>query len=283
MKKNNIANQFLNEKIKKVSPTLSKTERKIAEFFLDQSNDIAFISIHDLAAKIDVGQGSIMRFSKKLGYSGFSDLKKSVISTIQDDIAPLEKFKMNLELGINESDESLFTIAKNEVDNINFVINNFDKKNFNKAISLIENAKNVYTVGFAMSSHLSNMTSYLLRRIGIRAVALNKLGLTSNDQQMPVAHGDVLIAFSFPPYTMDTINMAKYFKTSKAKVISFTNNIAAPIIQYSNVNLLVRTQSEFLTNSIGAVIVVLTALANELAVKNKHNTLKTIDKILFSR
>ncbi len=52
--------EFLEELIQQKNEEFTSTEKKIANFILEQYNEIPFLSIHDFADRLDVGKASIM-------------------------------------------------------------------------------------------------------------------------------------------------------------------------------------------------------------------------------
>jgi len=272
----------LSRKIKDNYNSFTKTEKKIADYFLENRNSVAFQSIHEFAKKLKVGTGSVMRFASKMGYDGFASLKKDLTELIREDLTPLDKFKLLLEQP-NPTPNTIEQIARNEVKNINSLLNNFDEEKFKKIVNILLKAENIFTMGLGLSTHLANLTSYMLRRIGIKSFALNKLGITFSDQLVPVSKKDVLIAYSFPKYSKETINAAKYFYENKAKVIGVTNKLTAPVVEFSTEYMLVKTNSEYIAGSIGAVSVFIYALVNDLAIKDKQRAKNAIDDIISKR
>ncbi len=57
---------------------LNDTDDSIIEYITKNRDDIANISIHSIAQSLYVAPNAIMRTAKKLGYSGFSELKFSI-------------------------------------------------------------------------------------------------------------------------------------------------------------------------------------------------------------
>jgi DNA-binding MurR/RpiR family transcriptional regulator len=103
-------------------------------------------------------------------------------------------------------------------------------------------------------------------------------------EQIPYLNkGDLLVAFSLPPYSIETIEAAKYAKSKKIKVISITNKNAAPISFHSDCNLIVSVKNTLYTNSFAAVSVIINAIATECAfIENKKakEMLNEINKIV---
>lgn len=272
----------IEDKIKNQLSSFTKTEEKIYQYFLENKQSIAFLSIHELSEKLDLGRASILRFANKLGYKGFAALKKEIIEELKDDIAPLDKFNVNL----NQNTPKHFSInqiAEDEVNNINNLLNNFDQKKFNKAANLIVKADNIYIAGHGSSHYLAGLTAFLLQRVGHRAFHLNNSSLSFVEQLVNIRENDLLIEFSFPPYFADTTQAAEFTKKQKSKVLSITNSIVSPITKHSNVSLLVKTDNRIFTNSMTPIIVLLYTLIDEVAVKDTKRSKDTIQKLISTR
>lgn len=267
--------ELINSKLNK----LSKNEKLIANYFLENYNNLAFLSIHEISDKLSVGKSSIVRFTKKLGYDGFHSFKKDIKNQLKSSIAPLEKFRLAIN-GSHPELTSVTEIAKNEVHNINVLLNNFDNKSFKKAVNLISNSTLIYTTGFNLSSFMAGIMSYLLQRIGLKSFPTNLGGRSLDEQLININNNDTLIAFSLPPYSNETIKAAEFAKRQNAKVISFTNSKTAPIVSYSDIVLIVKSDSTIFTNSFSATLVLTYSLVNEVALHNKERFKQTVQKKL---
>lgn len=95
-------NDFL-LRIRSVYPSMTKAEKRIADFILKNAKAVRFMSISDLARACDVGLTSVFRFCKSLELGGYHE------------------FKVQLSASLNEADEeraaSLKQPAKNNVVN----------------------------------------------------------------------------------------------------------------------------------------------------------------------
>lgn len=60
---------------------LSKTEKKIADYLLEHANEACHQSIQELAENIDVSMSAISRFTKKIGYSCYQEMRIQLTST----------------------------------------------------------------------------------------------------------------------------------------------------------------------------------------------------------
>ena len=69
----------LKSKIKNNLYGMSATEKKIADYILNHEFSLENISIKELAANINVSISAISRFTKKIGYKNFQDLRVHMI------------------------------------------------------------------------------------------------------------------------------------------------------------------------------------------------------------
>ena len=94
---------------------------------------------------------------------------------------------------------------------------------------------------------------------------------------------DLLIAFSFPEYSHETIKVAEFARKQNVKVIAITNSIAAPIIEHSSSHLIVKTDSVNFSNSLSPIIVMIYGFISEIVAKDKNRSLEAIDKVISTR
>ncbi|MFC7159061.1 hypothetical protein [Pseudidiomarina halophila] len=65
-------------KIRAMREDMSLIERKLADFILENTHLLRDYSSQQLADAIGVSQSSVVKFSQKLGYRGYPDLKFAV-------------------------------------------------------------------------------------------------------------------------------------------------------------------------------------------------------------
>jgi len=272
----------IEEKIKENLDQFTKTEKKIYKFFLENKRSIAFLSIQELSENLELGRASVLRFANKIGFKGFAALKKEIINELKDDISPLDKFSVSLNKKA-EKDFNINQIAEDEVKNINYLVNNFDQKKFNKAANFIMQADNIYIAGHGSSHYIAGLSAFLLQRVGYRAFHLNNSSLSFVEQLVNIRKKDLLIEFSFPPYFSNTTMAAEFAKKQKSKVVAITNSVVAPVTKHSTVSLTVKTDNQIFTNSMTPIIVLLYTLIDEVAVKDKERSRTTIKKLISTR
>ena len=81
--------------------SLTKKQRLIADYILENPMEVSYISLSDLSGKTGCSELTVLKFCKALGFTGFIDLKKafrtcfsrSIDSTLFPAPRPLTSFR----------------------------------------------------------------------------------------------------------------------------------------------------------------------------------------------
>ena len=58
--------------------SMGPAEKRIADYLLSHSGELVDISITELAQRCDCGDATVVRFSRRLGLSGYQELKLQI-------------------------------------------------------------------------------------------------------------------------------------------------------------------------------------------------------------
>lgn len=260
--------EALRRKILTLYQRLPANQKKVADYFLQHPNEVAFHTTDSMAAALQVSKATIVRFAQSLGYNGFTALHDEVVDVLQSHLEPVNRFMV--EWGKHSPDEALTLVAENEVKNINQTIHELDRRALNEVAAMILRARRVYTMGIGISSLLAQVLAYELLNVAIEAQALSSDTMRFAGHLVLAQKNDLVIGFSFPPYSRETVEAAAYAKSRGVTVVAITDKLTAPITFHAAKVLVVRTKNMLYTNSISAISVVINALVTEIALKNKN-------------
>jgi DNA-binding MurR/RpiR family transcriptional regulator len=260
--------EALKGKILAAYQRLPLNQRRVADFILKQPNDLAFLTTDSLSKALKVSKATIVRFAQSLEYQGFTELQNEVLDAVQSSIRTPESFMV--ELGKVNPDETLALVAQHEVHNINRTVHYIDRNTFAGAVDALLGARRVHTMGIGVSSLLAEVLSYELNQVGIESQALASGKLRFVEHLALARRGDVVVGFSFPPYSKETVDAAKYARQRGLGVIAITDKLTSPITFHAQHVLAVQTENMLHTNSFSAISVVINALVTDVALKNKQ-------------
>ncbi|MEG0277529.1 MAG: MurR/RpiR family transcriptional regulator [Coprobacillus sp.] len=205
-------------------PTLSKSEKKIADYIKKIDNEIIYKTMQEVSKEVDVGEATIMRFCRKIGFDGFQDLK-------------LEIAKQNTFSKEQEYEDFTVHIANNMCNTINETKLAINQELINQAIEMILSAKNLYLFG----SGASGTVALELQQKFIRYGKLCHFTTDSHFQLMHAALAtskDVVIAFTLSGGTVDVFEAVSLAKKNNAQVIVVTNYMLSPVASLADCLLL---------------------------------------------
>jgi len=264
----------IKEKITSKYNSLPKNQKKIADYFINNFDKIPFLNVHDLSLATGASVASVVRFSQRAGFKGFSELRDAITGSLQKELTNKQTFPLFEKHRIEE--DLLTEVANLDIKNINDTLNLVERSTFNYVIDRISKAERVFTAGLGISYLLSEILAYQLTQVGISSSVLQHSHTLFNEHILFLNPKDLLIVFSFPPYSKETIEAAEYASKRKIDVISITNKHASPATFFTKANLIVKSENMLFTNSFAAISVLINAIATACAIKDKQRAKKVL-------
>ncbi len=266
--------QEIKEKIHTKYNDLPKNQKKMADYFIDNFDSIPFLSVQEVSKETGISVASVVRFAQRTGFSGYSELRDAIAESLQNQLSGKMIFPLFDKRKVEE--DLLTAVANQDIQNINDTLSLIERENFRKAVKEIGKAGRVFTAGLGISYLLAEILAYQLTQVGIDASVFKHDYTIFHEQIMFLTKNDLVIAFSFPPYSKETIEACEYAVNKGIMTISITNKEASPITHYSDINLVVQSENMLYTNSFAAISVVINAIATECAMKNKQRAEKVL-------
>lgn len=264
----------IKEKITSKYNSLPKNQRKIAEYFINNFDKIPFVNVQDLSVSTGASVASVVRFSQRAGFKGFSELRDAIAGSLQKELHNKEIFPLFEKRKIQE--DLLTEVANLDIKNINDTLNLVERKTFNYVIDRILKSDRVFTAGLGISYLLAEILAYQLTQVGVSSNVLNHTHTLFNENILFLNPKDLLIVFSFPPYSKETIEAAEFANKRKIDVIAITNQHASPVTFFTKANLIVKSENMLYTNSFAAISVLINAIATACAIKDKQRAKKIL-------
>ena len=71
---------------------LTPSQQKVASYILKNSMEVPFMTMEQVAVKVEVSAATIMRLAYHFGYSGYSELQKELQGNIRRQLEPSKQF-----------------------------------------------------------------------------------------------------------------------------------------------------------------------------------------------
>ncbi len=257
-------------------PTLPDNQRKVADFLLHNIREIPFLSVVDIERKAGASKATIVRLAQSLGLSGFQELRSRMLAGVKSAIHQPDQFTL---LAQRDHEDTLSRVARQDVKNINETIKHLDKETFRDIAAMMLKASHVFTMGLGISALMAKILAYSLNQVAIRATPLVHDYETFLEQLPFVTRDDVLVAFSFPPYSKETVDAVKLAHQQNVPIVAITDRMTSPVTFYVRKVIPVRSQNLLFTNSFSAISVVINALVTEIAIRNRSQATRVAKEV----
>jgi DNA-binding MurR/RpiR family transcriptional regulator len=257
-------------------PALPENQKKVADFFLTHVREIPFLSVTDIEKQAGASKATVVRLAQSLGFTGFLELRRKLRAGLQSEMGISDVYPFPTGITLTET---LDAVAQQDLKNIQQTVQHVDRKVFHAVADAVVRAGHVYTMGLGISSLMAQVLAYSLNQVAVPATAFIHEYETFLDQVPFLRHNDLLIAFSFPPYSRETIDAVKAVESRKIRVVGITDRVTSPVSLRAAFVLPIRSTNVIFTNSISAISVVMNALVTEVALKNRSRALRLQEAI----
>lgn len=257
---------------------LSEKEKKIADYILNNPENIIHSTINDVAEDLNVADATVFRFCKRIGFKGFQAMKITLAAEI---IEPIQQIHEE----ISESDDERIVMEKvfqSNIHTLKSTLNLIDETAIEQAVDLLLNAGRVDFYGTGGSAVIAMDAYHKFIRTGIKVFTFMDSHFQIMSASQLTKH-DVAVVISHSGTNKDTMNILKTAKKNGAKIIGITGYPKSPLAQNSDVVLYTSAEeteyrSEALSSRI-AQLSLIDALYVNVMKLNKEKAKKSLDKI----
>lgn len=216
--------------------SLTKSEKKVAEYVLENQETIIYMPISEVAESAAIGETTILRFCKKLGFSSYQEFKLSLVQ----DLASKEHEETRRDFTIKQGD-TLEEIAEKvigyEMSILKETLDLLKTSDLEQAKNAIIEAKKIEIYGVGASAVTGQDVALKLMRVGFNVAAYTDLHTQMMSASL-LKKGDLAIGISFSGSSKDTNKVLQIARNSGAKIIAITHHTNSPITKISDITLL---------------------------------------------
>jgi DNA-binding MurR/RpiR family transcriptional regulator len=256
---------------------LSKQLKVIVRHVEKHRDRLALDGIQETARQCAVQPSALVRFAKHFGFSGYTEMQALFRADAARQLAPNGDYQERIRALVDSgaSTDSAAHIARvvveGSIDSLQVLQRSlqtpeFDAS-FDKAVALMAEAPTLWLVASRRSFPVGAYLAYALQHTGKPVHWLHGLGHMQTDQLRALRPGDVMIAISFEPYARETLEVVSAGCDRGALLLAITDSRLSPLVQLSQVALLVQDSSTFGFRSLTSTLSMVQSLFLGLAYK----------------
>jgi DNA-binding MurR/RpiR family transcriptional regulator len=216
--------------LRSIAPSLRPSERRIADHVLNNPNAAVDLNITDLAQECETSVATVVRFSRSLGFSGYSDFRLALAASVGREQVSRAEFPFS-DTDIDADDDAAAVIAKiayHEARAIEATAAALDPDVLDAVAGALAVARRVDIYGVASSGIAAADLQQKLHRIGLLSYSWSDVHLALTSAAL-LGDDCVAIGFSHSGQTIEVADSLAAARASGATTVLVTNFASAPI------------------------------------------------------
>ncbi len=221
---------------------LTKAEKKVADYVLNNHQQVLYMSITDLADACEVGDTSVYRFCRTMDLQGYQEFKMKLSLSLGAENhfkKELKSLKANGD-HFTEMADMVKTINIQAIEQTRMLLN---RESFSQILNMLNEAKNIYFFGIGDSLLTAQEARNKFLRITNKVHCVTDPHMQAMTASL-VTQEDFIIIISYSGATKDNIQVAKLAKESGGKIACITHFRKSPLTAYSDAVLLCGSQED---------------------------------------
>ena len=202
-------------RIKEEYRKLTKSEKKVADYFIENYKDAINESTQAIAVATDTSPATVIRFVKTLKFDGLQQLKLAIAADMDSQKPDITDEIIHQKDGLSEIVEKN---KRNLINSIERLYALMDLELIEKSVDAIDSAKKVYLFGVGASGIVCYDINYKLSRIGKNVVFNNDIHLQLVNLNF-ITKEDACVCVSYSGNTKETVLVAEIAKKAGAKTV----------------------------------------------------------------
>ena len=264
--------------IETLSDSMSKAQKRIAEYILDNFDKAAFMTAVRLARFAEVSESTVVRFAMELGYDGYPEMRRALQDSMRGKLTSVQRIKVAKDrLG---SRDILTQVLSSDIEQIRQTMEETDSADFARAVDAIVDAKSIYILGLRSSSFLAKFMGFYFDLLFSNSRVISESPDSEVFEQIVrLSEGDLLIAISFPRYSRRTIKTMQYARSIGAKIIAITDGMASPLTELADISLCARSDMISFLDTLVAPLSLVNALVVAVSEKAPGDLYENFERL----
>ncbi|MCR3955759.1 MAG: MurR/RpiR family transcriptional regulator [Gudongella sp.] len=264
-----VSNQNVIKNIQDNYSRLSKGQKIIAEYMINQYDKAAFMTAANLGRNLNISESTVVRFANALGYSGYKELQRELQELIRNKLTTVQR--LNLSEDYSKNEHSIAKVMEKDVENLRKTLSEVDFEKFYNAVEMTLKAKNIYIMGLRSSSFLSGYMAFYMNFI-FDNIKLVQPGANDIFEQLTKAtKEDIIICLTYPRYSKRTLEALYYTKGKGCRIVSFTDSLISPASDKSDITIIARSDMLSFVDSLVAPMSLINAFIIALGSEKKED------------
>lgn len=217
-------------RIRHLGDALPPTARRIATYFEEHADEVIRMSITEVAEQTGASEGSIVGLCRRLGVSGFQELK---ILLSRDLVEPMRMIHEDLRPSDTVTDVAEHVFAAH-IASLQETQKLLSQKTLGRAVEIVRAARRVEVYGIGSASPIAQDLGYRLLQLGYDVKPVTDSHIQAVSAAMADS-GTAVVTVSHSGSTRETVLATELAKKAGARTIGITRMGKSPLARHCDV------------------------------------------------
>ncbi len=224
----NMSSELL--RIKSLKNSMSPTFQQLAQYILDHSDDVPFLSVHELARRAEVSVATVSRFSDSLGYESFKLFKTQLG---KDSLFSFADIFEGIKSG-DKDGEIIEKVFKGNIRSMEDTLRIMDMDKLIEAAQEIAKSKRLICFGVGSSGFMACDAALRFAQLDIQAEGYAD-SYQMLMQALRLGKGCVAMGISHSGSSHDVVKSLRIARENGALTIGISNYMQSPLHECSDI------------------------------------------------
>jgi len=259
---------------------MSAQLQQAARYVLEHPEEVALVSMREVARNACVQPATMTRLAKFLGLAGYDDIRAQHAAALRQGG---DGFAAKVRQRADESSErGVSDTASRMLQGLSAQLAKLCEPDslwrLEAAATKLRTARKVYVLGLRSSHAVAWHFHYVMSLLGERSVHLDGPGGTGGDALIRATAEDVMLVISIKPYATGTLELAQLAKEQGVGIVSITDSEVSPLVALSEQAVFCPTESDSFFHTLTPALAVSEVLCSLLAEFDRPKTLEALQQ-----
>lgn len=255
---------------------LSKGQRAIARYILENYDKAAFMTASKLGEIVEISESTVVRFAAQIGYDGYPDMQRALQKMIRNRLTSVQRIQVSNSR--MEKGNIVESVLSSDMEKIRLTLEEMDMEVFAASVKTIVEANKIYLIGNRSTGGVISFLNFYLNLLFDNVVLVH-----GNEDPFGklfrLTPEDVVIGISFPRYSHVTVQAMEYARDRGSKTIAITDCEMSPLAPISTYALMARSEMMSFVDSLVAPLSLVNALIVAISRETKKDLSETFEKL----
>ena len=258
--------------------SLTKSEKRIANYLRKNQEESAFLSAGEIADRLGLSEATLVRFARTLGFSSYPAMRTVLQENFRRRVTHSARLRSRLD-DLREAGDIFDRLVVSEIDYLTQSLETIDRQSLNRAVEMIRSRKRVFVFGVGPSVSLVNLMEIRLGRFGWQVIPLTTAGREMLEPLLLMTDQDLLFVICFFDISGALQLILDYANGIKCPVIMLTDTLGSIIGDKAEVVLSAKRGpvSEF--HSLVVPMTIINSLLLAVAQEERGQVMDNLDKL----